>query len=65
MAEDLISVLTCGHQDDPFAVRGPHCVTHESGPTIVVRAFLSMAMTVTLHSDTSAADDAIAPRRGV
>jgi 1,4-alpha-glucan branching enzyme len=52
MTEDFISVLTRGQHDDPFAVLGPHCVTHESGPTVAVRAFLPMAETITLRPTT-------------
>jgi 1,4-alpha-glucan branching enzyme len=52
MREDFINVLTRGQHDDPFAVLGPHCVTNESGPIVSVRAFLPMAVAVTLRPTT-------------
>jgi hypothetical protein len=36
MREDFTNVLTRGQHDDPFAVLGPHCVTNESGPTVIL-----------------------------
>jgi 1,4-alpha-glucan branching enzyme len=49
MTKDSTIALTRGYQSDPFAILGPHVVTNEHGPTVVVRAFLPMAETVTLQ----------------
>ena len=37
-----------GYNGDPFAVLGPHAVTHEGKPSLAVRAFLPWATSLSL-----------------
>jgi hypothetical protein len=53
MTEDLTFALTRGQHEEPFALLGPHVVTAERGPTVVVRAFLLTAESVTLQPPTT------------
>lgn len=47
----LIDSIVGGYNGDPFAVLGPHAVTHEGKPSLAVRAFLPWASSLSLVFD--------------